>query len=315
MKAVVSREPFELVRATPGLAGYLAAVESRLGELLASADGPAGKAGGSALKSGGKRLRPLLTFLCALGERTPPVGAGVAIELVHLASLVHDDLLDGAELRRGAPSIWSAYGEGVALASGDCLFALAFSELAREAGPEALTALAEAALALSEGEALQQEQQGDVSLTVDVMLDRCARKTGALFSAACRLGAGDGRLGDYGLALGIAFQIVDDILDCSGDLRETGKSPGADLAAGVVTLPLLLAAESDPQAREAIGEALAGDGERRLAALVRVAASGALERSREIARSFAREACSHIEGHPRAQELEALAVAISERAR
>lgn len=314
MKAVVSREPLEVVHSTPGLPEYLEAVERRLGELFSSEEGVAAKATDRALRSGGKRLRPLLTYLCSPLDCPAPVCAGVAIELVHLASLVHDDLLDDAEVRRGAPSIWSAFGEGVAMAGGDCLFALAFSELARDAEPESLAALAEAALALSEGEALQREQSFEPSLDVEAVLDRCARKTGALFSAACRLGAGKsgaGALGDYGRSLGIAFQIVDDILDCAGDVSETGKSPGADLAAGVVTLPLLLAAETDPL----VAEAMSGDPDLVSTALERIAASGALERSREIARGFGREACSYVTGRPRVRQLEALAVAVVERTR
>jgi geranylgeranyl pyrophosphate synthase len=308
---VESYESLEVVQSTFGLADYLDAVELRLDGLLARETDAVGRAASRALHAGGKRLRPLLVFLSSPPDRQPPVSAGVAVELVHLASLVHDDLLDGATVRRGAPSTWSAFGERVATASGDCLFALAFSELARENDPSELVALAKAALALTEGEALQQEQLFNPSLSVESQLERCASKTGALFSVACRLGAGDAAspLGEYGLALGIAFQIVDDILDCVAETSETGKAPGADLRDGVPTVPLLLAAETDEAVRAALAGGPCED------ALERVAASGALERSREIAREYARRACGHLDERCRARELEALARAIVARKR
>lgn len=310
MSAVRSYGPLELVRRSPGLSDYLSAVELRLDQLL-ERGGVIDKAASRTLHAGGKRLRPVLVFLSSPIDRPAPVAAGVAVELVHLASLVHDDLIDGATLRRGVPSTWSAYGRPVATASGDCLFALAFSELAREGDPSALEALAEAALALTEGEALQREQLFDPSISIDVQLDRCARKTGALFSVACRLGAGDvsSPLGDFGLSLGIAFQIVDDILDCVADAGETGKTSGTDLRDGIPTIPLLLAAEHD----ELVRAALAGGS--CVGVLERVAASGALERSQEIAREYARAACTYLEGHGRARALEALAQVVVERTR
>ncbi|MGD0167181.1 MAG: polyprenyl synthetase family protein [Gaiellaceae bacterium] len=311
MSAVRSYGPLELVRNSPGLSDYLNAVELRLDRLLERGGGVIGKAASQTLHAGGKRLRPVLVFLSSPIDRPAPVAAGVAVELVHFASLVHDDLIDGATLRRGVPSMWSAFGKSVATASGDCLFALAFSELAREGDPGALEALAEAALALTEGEALQREQLFDPSVGIDAQLDRCARKTGALFSVACRLGAGDvsSQLGDFGLALGIAFQIVDDILDCVDETGKTGKTPGTDLRDGVPTIPLLLAAEQDELVRSALaGGSCAG-------VLKRVAASGALERSQEIAREYARAACTYLDGHGRARALEALAQVVVERTR
>ncbi len=144
----------------------------------------------------------------------------------------------------------------------------------------------------------------DPATPVDAYLERCALKTGTLFEVACRLGGGSG---EFGLALGIAFQITDDILDCSGLTIETGKIAGTDLREGTPTLPLLLAAQED----EVVRRALAGgplDG-----ALVRVAASGALERSREVALDYAREARSHLNGEPHRDELETLTHAVVNR--
>ncbi len=308
MSGVDQQAPLEIVRSSPGLAEYLEAVEQRLGELLAG-ERPLEQAAAQTLQAGGKRLRPLLVFLCSSPEKPAPVSAGVAVELVHLASLVHDDLLDEAVLRRGAPSIWSKFGQPLALACGDALFALAFSELAREGDSAALNALAEAALALAEGEALQRELRFDPDTSVESQLKLCSLKTGSLFAAACRFGAGDagGSLAEYGLALGIAFQIVDDVLDCSGAASETGKAAGTDLREGIPTLPLLFAAERD----EAVRAALAGGSCEGV--LERIAGTGALERALEIAHEYALGACAHLSADSRTPELRALAEAVMER--
>ena len=152
---------------------------------------------------------------------------------------------------------------------------------------------------------MQRRQRYDPDTAIDRYLERCALKTGKLFEAACVLGGGSG---EYGLLLGIAFQIADDILDCTGDTIETGKVPGIDLRDGTPTLPLLLAAQLDPIVREALaGGPLEG-------VLVRVAQSGALERSREVALNYARKAREALAG-PRfssgcREELEALADAV-----
>jgi geranylgeranyl pyrophosphate synthase len=308
--AVRSCEPLDVIRGVPGSSEYLDTVAQRLTRLFEGRPGAVDRAAAQTLQAGGKLLRPLLTFLSSPADRPVPVSAGVAVELIHLASLVHDDMLDEATVRRGIPSTWSAFGDRVALATGDCLFALAFTELARDGDPKALSALAEAALALARGEALQREQRFNPDTTIEESLRLCALKTGALFSAACRLGAGTASpLSKYGLALGIAFQIVDDVLDCAGESNETGKEPGSDLREGIPTLPLLLAAGKDSVVRSA----LAGDSYKGI--LKRVERSGALERSREIALEYADRACACLNGDSRSRELEALAQAVVERTR
>jgi heptaprenyl diphosphate synthase len=311
MSAVRSYEPLDLVRDARGLKDYLAAVEERLDELFAGGMGAVDLAAQQALRSGGKRLRPMLSFLSSPPGQVPPVAAGVAVELVHLASLMHDDLLDGATVRRGAPTTWNEFGPQVALASGDRVFALAFRELAREDELHALATLAETALALARGEALQRELRFDPDTSVESQLKLCSLKTGSLFSAACRLGAGEENspLGDYGLALGIAFQIVDDVLDCVGEASETGKAPGTDLREGIPTLPLLFAAERD----EVVRSALAGGSCEGV--LERVTDCGALERAQTIAHEYADKACSCLTGDVRSRELAALAQAVVERRR
>jgi heptaprenyl diphosphate synthase len=144
---------------------------------------------------------------------------------------------------------------------------------------------------------MQQRQAHDPDTPVDAYLERIALKTGKLFEAACLLGSRDARLGEFGLALGTAFQIADDILDCVGETIETGKIPGADLREGVPTLPLVLAAREDEIVRRAL------QGGPTEGALVRVAATDALERSREVALDYARRARAFLRDEPELEEL------------
>ena len=196
-----------------------------------------------------KAPAPGARFLTTPAGETPSLAAGVAVELIHMATLVHDDLIDGAHFRRGKAAAWSVYGADAARATGDYLFARAFAELSATGDADAVKVLADATLRLARGEALQRTQTHDPSTTVDAYFERCALKMGALFEAACRLGGGSG---EYGVALGVAFQIADDVLDCAGVTIETGKIAGTDLRHGTPTLPLLLAAAEDDVVRAAL---------------------------------------------------------------
>jgi geranylgeranyl pyrophosphate synthase len=298
------------IRETEGLDDYLDEIEHRLLDAVGGHPGLAATVGAEALAAGGKRLRPLLVFLAAAPAREPPYAAGVAVELVHMATLVHDDLIDRAGYRRGRASAWTRYGPAAARATGDYLFARAFAGLARTGDARAVSTLASACLCLARGEALQRAQAHNPETTVESYLQRCALKTGKLFEAACLLGAAGAatrELARFGLALGIAFQIADDILDCTGDALDTGKIAGTDLREGTPTLPLLLAAREDAVVRRALaGGPLDG-------ALVRVAATDALQRSREVARDFAVQALACLNGEPRREELEALTDAVVNR--
>ena len=294
------------IRESPGLDEYLDGLEERLASAVDAYPGLVATVGAEALTAGGKRLRPLLVFLTSKGES--PIAAGAAVELVHTATLVHDDLIDQAEYRRGRASAWATHGPEAARAAGDYLFARAFAELAATGDQQAVRFLANATLALARGEALQRAQAHDPETTVESYLERCALKTGKLFEAACLLGSGGNRnLGAFGLALGIAFQIADDILDCSGETTETGKIAGTDLREGTPTLPLILAARVDGSVRRALaGGPLNG-------ALIRVAETGALDEARLVALDYARRARTCLDGHLRREELEALTDAVVDR--
>ena len=300
------------IHETEGLDVYLEEIEQRLLAAVRRHPGLASTVGAEALAAGGKRLRPLLVFLAARPDREAPYAAGVAVELVHMATLVHDDLIDRAGYRRGRASAWARFGPDAARAAGDYLFARAFSELAATGYDRAVPTLASACLSLARGEALQRAQTHDPETSVESYLERCALKTGKLFEAACLLGAGVTRsdapaLADFGLSLGIAFQIVDDILDCTGDTIDTGKISGTDLREGTPTLPLLLAAREDAVVRRALaGGSLDG-------ALVRVAATGALDRSRLVALEYAQQARACLNGEIHSAELEAMTYAVVER--
>jgi geranylgeranyl pyrophosphate synthase len=288
----------------PGLDAYLAELEDRLDHAVSSHRGVVSDVGGEALAAGGKRMRPLLVYLSA-PERPPPIEAGVAVELVHMATLMHDDLIDGARIRRGRASAWSAYGPEAARATGDYLFARAFAEIARTRDARAVSILADATLCLARGEAMQRAQRYNPDTTVEAYLERCALKTGKLFEAACRLADGSGA---FGLALGIAFQITDDILDCAGVTFETGKISGTDLREGTPTLPLLLAAARDDAVRQALGGGPMIEG-----VLLRIASTGALEESREVALAYARNARACLNGELHREELESLTHVIVDR--
>jgi geranylgeranyl pyrophosphate synthase len=234
----------------------LARVEERL-TILAVGHGPIlAEHAGATIAAGGKRLRPLLVLLAAGPGATctgDVVAAATAVELVHSATLVHDDVLDAAALRRGVPTVWARGGRAMATATGDLLFSRAFSELVATGSLEAVRTLSQAGSALAEGELLQRQDAWNAAVSVERYLARCELKTARLFEASCRLGALAAgaepgvveALGAFGRRIGLAFQILDDVLDVSGDAARTGKHRGTDLLDGTVTLPLILARERD----------------------------------------------------------------------
>jgi geranylgeranyl pyrophosphate synthase len=232
------------------------ALDRRLAELAAGHGAALARHGGATIAAGGKRLRPLLVFVAA-GEAAGPgvLRVAVAVELLHSATLVHDDVLDAAELRRGRPTVVASAGRGIATATGDLLFSRAFAELRANGRADEVRVLSEASSALALGELLQRADAFDTSVSVERYLERCEYKTARLFEAACELGALEAgapadrvdALGAFGRRIGLAFQLLDDVLDVSGPVERTGKARGTDLLDGTVTLPLILAREHDPE--------------------------------------------------------------------
>jgi len=261
------------------LPARLGEVEALLREALADSGERLEADASATLAAGGKRLRPMLVLLCA-GEAggDPAVRAGAAVELVHMATLVHDDVLDEAPLRRGHPTVAASSGRERALATGDLLLSRAFALLAK-AGDERSTALlAAASVALVRGELAQRHDAFDLSISEGRYLERCRLKTATLFECACLLGHDDERVGAFGAEIGLAFQLLDDVLDVAGPPERTGKARGTDLRDGTVTLPLIEAAAADPGIRDADLHAL--DAAAAEALCDRIAAAGALDRVR-----------------------------------
>lgn len=204
------------------------------------------------IAAGGKRIRPLLTLACAAmydadGARTPKLAA--AVEFIHSATLLHDDVVDGSDVRRGQTAANLVYGNQAAVLVGDFLFARAFELMVETENLRVLHLLSQAARIIAEGEVLQLKNAQDLSITMDDYLAVISAKTAALFAAAAACGpaladaseAAQNALYTYGHHLGIAFQIADDILDYTGDTDAFGKERGNDFREGKVTAPVIFA--------------------------------------------------------------------------
>jgi geranylgeranyl pyrophosphate synthase len=239
------------------LAAALERTEERLAEVAAGHGPELEEHAAAMLGAGGKRLRPVLVFLTAAEDSDPRlVSAAVAVELLHMATLVHDDVLDRAPLRRGRPTVFASGGRDAATATGDLLFSRAFAELAGTGSEEAVSRLSAASTALARGELMQRADAWLADVEAERYLERCRLKTASLFDACCRLGALFGgapehaaELGAFGEGIGLAFQLLDDVLDVSGPAERTGKPRGTDLLDGTVTLPLILARAEDADLR------------------------------------------------------------------
>ena len=282
-----------------------ARTEQNLDRVTAEAGAPLASYANATVAAGGKRLRPLLVVLATESAGGPAPGGGeermvraaVAVELVHSATLVHDDLIDGAQLRRGRPTVAAAAGRRTAVATGDLLFSRAFAELARNDDAAQLQALSQASSALAEGELMQREDAWAAHVPIERYMRRCELKTAALFEAACRLGALNAgasaqlaaALGAFARRIGLAFQLLDDILDVSGPVERTGKARGTDLLDGTVTLPFILARERDPALAQVELRSLGGP-QQAEALCERIAATGALDEARERALAVVAEA-------------------------
>jgi octaprenyl-diphosphate synthase len=265
-------------------------------------------------KSGGKRVRPALTILSNYavggeGSRYNSIRMATVMEFLHTATLVHDDIIDKADTRRNRPTVNALYGNETAVLMGDWLYMSAFETSLAERSLPILDILTSVTRKMTEGELLQLTLLGHADVSEANYLDVLKRKTAYLFSASCEIGAILGgateqqqtALREYGLNLGTAFQLIDDLLDFTSTEAALGKASGADLLGGKVTLPLIYLREADPSTLELI-ERVLRDGnydavspEDLFAALRR---TDALERARARADEYAENARAALENLP-----------------
>ncbi len=305
-----------------GASRVMRRVEERMATLSADHGAVLAEHAVTTISAGGKRLRPLLVCLASgvpVAENDGVVRSAVAVELVHAATLVHDDVLDGASLRRGRPTVVARAGRRMATATGDLLFSRAFAELAAGGSAAAVRILSAASSGLAAGELMQRADGWDVTVSVERYLERCRLKTGVLFRGACELGALHGgghvdRLGRFGESIGVAFQLLDDVLDVTGPPERTGKPRGTDLLDGTVTLPLIEALERDPSLRRLDLRAVRG-AEAAAALCDRIAATGALDAARARALELVADAKASLPALPVEQRaaLELVADGVVER--
>ena len=264
--------------------------------------------------SGGKRVRPALTILANYavggdGSRYNSIRMATVMEFLHTATLVHDDIIDKADTRRKRPTVNALYGNETAVLMGDWLYMSAFETSLAERSLPILDILTSVTRKMTEGEILQLTLLGNAEISEAQYFDVLRRKTAYLFSASCEIGAILGgasekeqiALRDYGLYLGTAFQLIDDLLDFTSSEEALGKASGADLLGGKVTLPLIYLRDKEPAAREMVqtvlheGKYSSVRPEDLLEAIVR---SGALEQARNRANEYAEDARSALDALP-----------------
>ena len=241
----------EVLIGVPGLDARMAEVDARIEALLLGRQSPIGPAATRVAAAGGKRLRPALTFACAslgMPDRDRVLDAAVAIELVQVGSLVHDDIFEAAMLRRGIPTINAVEGDNFALMAGDYILARA-GEAAATAGNVVAKELAVTVEGLCVGQLVETTELFDLSRSIESQLESIKRKTAVLFACACRVGGLCAELDNhvteelarFGEHFGMAFQLIDDVLDLVSDDGRLGKPANIDIATGVYTMPTLLA--------------------------------------------------------------------------
>ncbi|HEY8417730.1 MAG TPA: polyprenyl synthetase family protein [Limnochordales bacterium] len=277
------------------------------------------------IDGGGKRIRPIMTLLSARVfaedvRRAIPVG--VAAELIHMATLVHDDVIDEASTRRGRPTVNNRWGNHSAVLAGDCLLAKALVLLVDHSTPEIVRIMSDMILRMCDGEIQQKASLGRLDQTEDDYFRRIEKKTALFFAACCQAGAllhgaspAQARaLAEYGRNIGMAFQVVDDLLDVSGEAAVVGKPVGNDLMAGVLTLPVIYLLRQDGM-RERVARILADTPVTEAqvqAVLDLVRSNGAIEYSRQVAASFARRAQEELEALPACEGRDLLALIADE---
>jgi octaprenyl-diphosphate synthase len=272
--------------------------------------------------SGGKRVRPALTILSnnavgGDGSRYNSIRMAAVMEFLHTATLVHDDIIDDADTRRSRPTVNALFGNKTAVLMGDWLYMSAFETSLSERSLSILDILTRVTRKMTEGELLQLTTLGRTDLSEHQYLDIIQRKTAYLFSACCEVGAILGgadddeqkALADYGMNLGIAFQLTDDLLDFTSTDDMLGKGAGVDLLGGKVTLPLIYLMTNDPEAREMVQSVIAEKSYQsvsRRELLEAVGRIGALDRARETADEYAAAARAALDNLPRSDHRDSL---------
>jgi len=291
--------------------GGLESVETMLRDAVRTDDPFVTEAARHLVAAGGKRFRPLLVLLAAaFGEVHAPgvVPAAVVVELTHLATLYHDDVMDEAPVRRGAASANARWDNTVAILTGDFLFARA-SDVLADLGPEAVRIQARTFERLVRGQIRETVGPAPGADPIAHHLEVVAQKTGSLIATSGRFGAMFGGapehcveiLTRYGEMIGVAFQLSDDLLDVAADSAQSGKTPGTDLREGVATLPVLYARAGDDPAERRLRELLAGplhDDERHAEALALLRRSPALGQARDTLAGYASRAAALLAGLP-----------------
>ena len=287
-------------------------VELELADQNGSAIEPVAEISRYLLAGGGKRLRPALLLLSArysghMGDSAIRLGA--VVELIHSATLIHDDVIDGADTRRGRPSANSRWGNHRSVLAGDWLYMQSFQMALTERNFRILDVLIELTQDMVEGELVQLSKLGCMDLTEDDALELAARKTACLFAGCARLGAvlgnlddtGEQAMADYGHFAGLAFQLVDDVLDFTASPEQLGKPVLSDLKEGKVTLPLIYALETAGAEGErlvhTVLEEKGFDSVRPEQITALVHESGALDRTRAAAQDFAERAKACLNGN------------------
>ena len=272
--------------------------------------------------SGGKRVRPALTILANYavggdGSRYNSIRMATVMEFLHTATLVHDDIIDKADTRRKRPTVNALYGNETAVLMGDWLYMSAFETSLAERSLPVLDILTSVTRKMTEGEILQLTLLGEANISEAQYFDVLKRKTAYLFSASCEIGSILGgasekqqtALRDYGLYLGTAFQLIDDLLDFTSNEEALGKAAGADLLGGKVTLPLIYLRDTEPSAREMV-ETVLREGKygtvKPQDLLDAIERSGALEQARTRANEYAESACTALEILPDSDYCESL---------
>jgi octaprenyl-diphosphate synthase len=306
--AAASAKPDNAVsRVATVVRAELDTVEGRIAEQAAAFDPAIEGYVSYAIGSRGKRLRPLMALLSGgtFGPITPEhVDLAVIVELIHIATLVHDDILDEAERRRAQPTVNARWGNSLSVLLGDCLFAHALSLSADFENPEIGRAIARAAREVCSGEIIQTQRRFDLHLAVNDYLRIIQMKTGSLFAVAAEMGAilsGVEKpvalaMRDFAMRVGTAYQIYDDCLDIAGDEAETGKTLGTDLRKGKLTLPVLMLLRAAPaMAKERCAELILDGNLSEITTLVKAAAAnGALSGAIESGEELLRDARNHL---------------------